>query len=244
MCFIHIGGPLDKNLLTSPELKKDCQLTFLLPPHWCCLNKNTLSDDWAIRTGLGRFYTFLGGITLNFYQYLKQGVFEVSEMFQFGLWGRGDWFIFQDQHIWILRVTESRGTEFNELLWHLTYCLVFREAINICWTRWEPSFFLPDVSLCRGVFPRVTLVASLCPPWFLVLAGGSPTEGWEDWEKLSMLSSAPVACPQRESVLISLVSKTLSLQGAGDKDGCGGLLISQWDRKVKATSFTHHISEL
>ena len=30
---------------------------------------------------------FLRGITLNFYQYLKQGVFETSEMFQFGAWG-------------------------------------------------------------------------------------------------------------------------------------------------------------
>lgn len=59
-----------------------------------------------------------------------------------------------------------------------------------------------------------------------------------------MLSSAPVACPQRESVLISSVSETLSLQGAGDKDGCGGLLTSQWETEGKATSFTHYISAL
>ena len=58
-----------------------------------------------------------------------------------------------------------------------------------------------------------------------------------------MLSSVPVACPQRESVLISSVSETLSLQGAGDKDSCGGLLTSQWAGKVQATSFTHHIRE-
>lgn len=59
-----------------------------------------------------------------------------------------------------------------------------------------------------------------------------------------MLSSVPVACPLRGSVLIRSAGETLSLQGAGDKDSRGVLLTSLWDSKAKTTSFTCKISEL
>ena len=69
-----------------------------------------------------------------------------------------------------------------------------------------------------------------------------PFHDWRAWRRLSVLSSAPVACP--ESVAISSAMETLSLQEAGDKDSCGGVLASMWDSRTKATSFTCFISEL